>query len=116
MPVKIDIRRAVACAALCAVPAVAFCAAESDAKSAATQNRMAACAQEGKGLKGEEREKFMSRCLKGPAAEASPVKEARHDGPGHAQQNRMKSCNEQAGRKALKGDERRAFMSACLKG
>jgi hypothetical protein len=114
--VKIEIRRAVACAALCAVPAVAFCAAEGDANPAAPQNRMAACAQDAKGLKGEEREKFMSRCLKGPAAEARPVKEARHDGSGHPQQNRMKSCNEQAGRRELKGDERRAFMSACLKG
>jgi len=114
--VKILIRRAVAFAALCAVPAVAFCAAEGDAKSAASQGRMAACAQEAKGLKGEEREKYMGRCLKGPGGEARPVKEARHDGSGHAQQNRMKSCNEEAGRKALKGDERRAFMSACLKG
>ena len=113
---KIEIRRAVACAALCAVPAVALCAAEGDAKPAAPQNRMAACAQEAKGLKGEEREKFTSRCLKGPTADARPVKEARHDGSGHAQQNRMKSCNEQAGRRELKGDERRAFMSACLNG
>ena len=113
---KIEIRRAVACAALCAVPAIAFCAAEGDAKPAASQSRMAACAQEAKGLKGEEREKFMSRCLKGPGADTRPVKEARHDGSGHEQQNRMKSCNEQAGRKELKGDERRAFMSACLKG
>lgn len=113
---KIEIRRAVACAALYAFPAVAICAAEGDANPAAPQNRMAACAQEAKGLKGEEREKFVSRCLKGPAAEARPVKEARHDGSGHAQQNRMKSCNEQAGRRELKGDERRAFMSACLKG
>lgn len=31
------------------------------------------------------------------------------------QQNRMKMCNEQAAKKSLKGDERRAFMSACLK-
>jgi hypothetical protein len=28
----------------------------------------------------------------------------------------MKRCNAEAGKKALKGDERRAFMSACLKG
>ena len=33
-----------------------------------------------------------------------------------AQQERMKSCNAQAGQKALKGDERKAFMSDCLKG
>ena len=113
---KTEIRRAVACAALCAVPAVAFCAAEGDAKPAASPNRMAACAQEAKGLKGEEREKFMSRCLKGPGADVRHVKEAHHEGSGHEQRNRMKSCNEQAGRQELKGDERRAFMSACLRG
>ena len=33
-----------------------------------------------------------------------------------AQQEKMKSCNAQASKKALKGDERKAFMSSCLKG
>jgi len=33
-----------------------------------------------------------------------------------AQQDKMKSCNAQASKKALKGDERKAFMSDCLKG
>lgn len=33
-----------------------------------------------------------------------------------SQQNKMKTCNAEAGKKGLKGDERRAFMSACLKG
>ena len=32
------------------------------------------------------------------------------------QQNKMKTCNAEAGKKGLKGDDRRAFMSACLKG
>ena len=32
-----------------------------------------------------------------------------------AQQQRMKSCNAQASKKDLKGDERQAFMSDCLK-
>lgn len=32
-----------------------------------------------------------------------------------AQQQKMKSCNEQASRKDMKGDERKAFMSKCLK-
>jgi psiF repeat len=32
-----------------------------------------------------------------------------------AQQEKMKSCNAQATEKALKGDERKAFMSECLK-
>ncbi|MBV8031594.1 MAG: phosphate-starvation-inducible protein PsiF [Betaproteobacteria bacterium] len=32
------------------------------------------------------------------------------------QQARMKDCNEQAATKGVKGDERKAFMSSCLKG
>ncbi|AIS15243.1 phosphate starvation-inducible protein PsiF [Pseudomonas chlororaphis subsp. aurantiaca] len=32
-----------------------------------------------------------------------------------AQQEKMKSCNAEATTKALKGDERKAFMSTCLK-
>jgi Flp pilus assembly protein TadB len=31
-----------------------------------------------------------------------------------AQQERMKTCNAQASKKELKGDERKAFMSRCL--
>jgi uncharacterized protein HemX len=33
-----------------------------------------------------------------------------------AQQERMKSCNAQANKKEIKGDERKAFMSKCLSG
>ena len=32
-----------------------------------------------------------------------------------AQQNKMKTCNADAKTKALKGDERKAFMKECLK-
>ena len=32
-----------------------------------------------------------------------------------AQQQKMKTCNAQASKKELKGDERKAFMSDCLK-
>nr|WP_290440839.1 PsiF family protein [Hydrogenophaga sp. A37] len=32
------------------------------------------------------------------------------------QQGKMTSCNADATAKALKGDERKAFMSTCLKG
>ena len=32
-----------------------------------------------------------------------------------AQQEKMKTCNADASAKALKGDERKAFMSTCLK-
>jgi hypothetical protein len=34
----------------------------------------------------------------------------------HKQQERMKDCNKQASDKKLKGDERKKFMSGCLKG
>ncbi|MCA1926627.1 MAG: PsiF family protein [Thiobacillus sp.] len=33
-----------------------------------------------------------------------------------AQQNRMKSCNAEAGQKSLSGDARKAFMKSCLSG
>lgn len=31
-----------------------------------------------------------------------------------AQQEKMKACNEEAGKKELKGDERKTFMKSCL--
>jgi hypothetical protein len=59
-----------------------------------------------------------------PAAETEPPKTvaaAKEPGSGNGhvpgtQQNKMKRCNEEAKKKELKGDERRAFMSTCLKG
>ena len=33
-----------------------------------------------------------------------------------AQKNKMKACNKDAGDRKLKGDERKKFMSSCLKG
>jgi hypothetical protein len=92
----------------------------------AQQDKFSQCAHESKGLKGEEHNKFMSECLKGhdtrPGEKAKPavdrpVKEARNDDdpPREGQQGRMKACNDEAGRRSLHGDERRAFMSACLK-
>ena len=108
---KTELRYAVACAVVSAVAAIPVHATEGDAGSPAPQARLSACSQEAKGLKGEEREKFMAKCQKGGAA-AKPVRSAALE----SQQNRMKRCNSEAGKKALKGDERRAFMSACLKG
>ena len=106
-----------ACAALAALFACAAHAADAttaDSKGGSQQSKFAACAHESKGLRGEEHQKFMSECLKSDRDE--PAREPRHAAsePG-AQQNRMRSCNEEAGRKNLHGDERRAFMSACLK-
>ena len=62
----------------------------------------AKCAHEARGLHGAEREKFLHDCHKLHAPTS--------------QQNKMKTCNVEAGKKDLHGDERRAFMSTCLKG
>ncbi|QJR15228.1 PsiF family protein [Usitatibacter palustris] len=62
------------------------------------------CTTEAKALKGEEREKALAKCEKLAAY-----------GPG-SQQNKMKTCNADAKKNDLHGDERRAFMSKCLKG
>ena len=73
-------------------------------KHVANADHATYCAQEAKGLKGEDYERAVSECLKG------------HEPGTHSQQNKMKYCNVEAGRKELHGDERRAFMSNCLKG
>lgn len=83
----------------------------------AQQEKMKGCNIEAKGMKGDERRAFMSKCLKkdyvlksaGTAKpEAKPAATA-------TQQDKMKSCNADAKAKALKGDERKAFMKECLK-
>lgn len=51
----------------------------------------------------------------GKPAEKPAKEEPKAAGEG-GQQNRMKACNAEASKKQLKGDERRAFMSTCLKG
>lgn len=51
------------------------------------------------------------------ATESGNKKEhERHEPAEGTQQHKMKTCNVEAGKKQLKGEERRAFMSACLKG
>ncbi|HWV90625.1 MAG TPA: PsiF family protein [Burkholderiales bacterium] len=50
----------------------------------------------------------MSKCLSADGGKASAKQTA--------QQQKMKSCNAQASKKDMKGDERKAFMSDCLKG
>jgi hypothetical protein len=110
----------------------------------AQQSKMGNCNKEAKEkkLKGDERKKFMSQCLKGgtpaaevaapaaevaaPAAEvAAPAAEvaapaAEVAAPAQVkpadQKQKMGYCNKEAKEKKLKGDERKKFMSACLKG
>ena len=54
------------------------------------------------------------------SANAAPAQDAAVVGksgkPLSAQQLRMKNCNAEAKAQSFKGDERRAFMSTCLKG
>jgi hypothetical protein len=51
----------------------------------------------------------MSRCLSGDTAKKKDDEKELT-----AQQKRMKTCNAQASKKELKGDERQAFMTKCL--
>jgi hypothetical protein len=106
------------CAAATALLAFAAFAEEPQGKSGAQQSKFATCAHESKGLRGDEHQKFMSECLKGHAEDPGVHKEPSHRAADETstQQNRMRNCNEEAGRKALHGDERRSFMSTCLKG
>ena len=109
-----SIRFTTAIAAALVAAAPAFAADEQ--KPHSQQDKFAKCSHDSKGLKGDERHKFMSECLKGPGGgkDNAPTREARHEP--NEQQVRMKTCNEEAGRKHLHGDERRQFMSTCLKG
>lgn len=86
----------------------------------AQQQRMVDCNKQATGKKGAERKTFMSTCLKGgtTAAAAAPAADMPAATPTarQAQQAKMKSCNADAKTKALKGAERKSFMSTCLKG
>jgi len=77
----------------------------------AQQNKTAACSAQAneKGFgeeKDDERKAFMKECMS--AKQAKAVK------AGGTQQNKMKTCNKEAGVKGLKGNERKTFMSTCL--
>ena len=77
-------------------------------KLTSSQQRMTDCNKEAGARKGTERQDFMRQCMHGGSAPATPPAKM-------SQQDRMKACNKEAGEKALKGDERKAFMSNCLK-
>lgn len=85
-----------------------LCLAPFASAAPAKQSKIAACNAQAnnKGLgeeAGDERTAFMKECLSAKPAKASGV-----------QQNKMKTCNKEAGEKSLKGDERKQFMSTCL--
>lgn len=92
-------------------------AADDKAASSSQQDKMKVCNEKATGMKGDERKKFMSECLSAkPAADAKASADAKatETKPTTSQQDKMKVCNEKATGK--KGDERKKFMSECLKG
>lgn len=112
--------------ALCLAVSFASPAFAADEKApTAQQSKMGACNKEAgeKALKGDERKKFMSDCLKAKAPE--PAKDAttaakesaapKEAAAPEAKLTPMATCNKAAGEKSQKGDERKKFMSGCLK-
>ncbi len=93
----------------------------------AAGEKMKGCSKEATGMKGDERKAFMKKCLskdyvlKSDAAAGTPAAAAIPATPAppataSAQQDRMKGCNAEARAKGLMGEERKRFMSGCLKG
>ncbi|HVR48988.1 MAG TPA: PsiF family protein [Pseudorhodoferax sp.] len=72
-------------------------------------SKLGACSKEAaaKGLKGDERNKYLSDCNKGLTA-AAP---AAADKPG----SKLGACSKEAAAKGLKGDERNKYLSDCNK-
>ena len=101
-----------------------------DTKMTPQQERMKECnAEAGKHkMAAPERQKFMSDCLKGEhpsggVGTKSPMdKGGGTGGPMKGSEGkkdpkvRMTECNAEAGKKKMAGDERKKFMSECLKG
>ena len=61
-------------------------------------------------------EKSKSADKKAPPAAEKTAQKSGASAKQKAQQQKMKDCSKQAGDKKLKGDDRKKFMSACLKG
>jgi hypothetical protein len=81
--------------------------------AAAFSSLAAGPAQAEESRKPEAQHEDKTRTAEAEAARKAPAEKA----PVHqSQQEKMKTCNVEAGKKNLHGDERRAFMSSCLKG
>jgi len=97
------------------------------AQATAQQSRMAQCNKDATGKTGEARKAFMKECLaaKPAAAEATKPavkepakteKKAAADGKKLTpQQEKMSFCSKDAKAKGMKGEERKKFMSECLR-
>jgi hypothetical protein len=113
--------------ALASILLVASLASAGDEKKThSTQaERMTECNAEAhdKKLTGDARRQFMSDCLKGRAnAHEEPAKtdevaqgKKSTEGRPTGQGEKMKVCNQEATTKNLHGEDRRQFMSQCLK-
>ena len=94
----------------------------------AAGEKMKGCSKEATGMKGDERKAFMKKCLskdytlKADTATAAPTATAATPAAPAAPaasptpQDKMKMCSADAKMKGLKDNERKKFMSACLKG
>ena len=100
-----------ACAAAASLTVLPLRADDSAAKAPTQQEKFAACGHQSKGLKGDERREFMSHCLKGEADTA-----LRDTMIGDAAEESRQRCHEEADRRKLHGEERRAFLGVCQKG
>ena len=114
--------------ALASVLLVVALASAADEKAAhpSQTHRMTECNAEAgeRHLTGDARRQFMSTCLKGhattnegaPTAERDSHSRTAPDGEHRTTQGeKMKACNHEASAKNLHGDERKTFMSHCLK-
>jgi psiF repeat-containing protein len=111
--------------ALVAVLVVAGTAAAADDSTShrAQPNRMKECNAQAadRSLAGDARKQFMAECLKGSGqdhtrtAKADKTSHRSGNGEPSAQAQKMKLCNQDAGSKGLRGDERKQFMSQCLR-
>ena len=112
--------------ALCLTLAAGSAFAKDEKAATQQQGKMADCNKEAKekALKGADRKAFMKSCLSNKPAAAAPATPATPATPAAAaepkkeltpQQQRMQNCNKDAKEKALKGPERKKFMSECLK-
>lgn len=68
------------------------------------------CARRAQGRGGDDRRQFMRSCLRGEQVAAADASASLPQGRG----GRMKACSEEAAQRALRGDERRQHMKACL--
>jgi hypothetical protein len=95
-------------AALFAAAAMLSGTASADDGLTPDQKRMKACNTQAKAkdIKGAERSRFMSHCLKGNDGEAPKPT---------AHQRKNETCTKRADNRSLEGAERRGFMSDCVR-